>query len=93
MQTKFSPDEKEKNYSFDDVQGIDEAKEEVQEIVEFLKYPEKFKRLGAKLPTGAEDVYLHARLPPIFVWSCAGVACLSLSNIKYQYFINFTFIG
>ena len=54
MQTKYSPDSTEKNYTFDDVQGIDEAKEEVQEVVNFLKNPEKFKRLGAKLPTGVE---------------------------------------
>ena len=31
---------------------IDEAKDQVQEIVEFLKNPERFKKLGAKLPTG-----------------------------------------
>jgi cell division protease FtsH len=38
--------------SFDDVAGIDEAKEEVQEIVEFLKKPENFKRLGGRIPKG-----------------------------------------
>ena len=33
-----------------DVQGVDEAREELQEIVEFLRDPQKFTRLGGKLP-------------------------------------------
>jgi len=39
--------------TFNDVAGIDEAKEEVEEIVEFLKEPRKFRRLGGKIPKGA----------------------------------------
>ena len=38
--------------TFDDVAGIDEAKQEVVEIVEFLKNPEKFRRLGGRVPRG-----------------------------------------
>ncbi|XP_013781437.1 ATP-dependent zinc metalloprotease YME1 homolog isoform X2 [Limulus polyphemus] len=38
--------------TFDDVKGVDEAKQELQEIVEFLKNPEKFSVLGGKLPKG-----------------------------------------
>ena len=37
---------------FDDVKGCDEAKKELQEIVEFLMNPEKFSKLGGKLPKG-----------------------------------------
>ena len=52
MQMNYRPDMGEKTYTFDDVQGVEEAKDEVQEVVEFLKNPEKFQRLGARLPTG-----------------------------------------
>ncbi|ORX87110.1 ATP-dependent metallopeptidase Hfl [Anaeromyces robustus] len=40
------------NVKFSDVQGVDEAKEELKEVVEFLKNPEKFTRIGGKLPKG-----------------------------------------
>ena len=45
--------EKHGKVTFDDVAGIDEAREELQEIVEFLKDPQKFSRLGGKIPKGA----------------------------------------
>jgi len=38
--------------TFDDVAGIDEAKEDLQEIVEFLRDPQKFQRLGGRIPRG-----------------------------------------
>ncbi|MFW6189976.1 MAG: ATP-dependent zinc metalloprotease FtsH [Planctomycetota bacterium] len=37
---------------FDDVAGVEEAKEEVQEIIEFLRNPEKFRRIGGRIPRG-----------------------------------------
>ncbi len=40
------------NVKFDDVQGVQEAKDEVVEIVDFLKYPERYIELGAKIPKG-----------------------------------------
>ncbi|RDV84657.1 ATP-dependent zinc metalloprotease FtsH [Ammonifex thiophilus] len=46
-----TPDDR-KRVTFDDVAGIDEVKEELQEIVEFLKNPRKFSELGARIPKG-----------------------------------------
>jgi hypothetical protein len=63
MQMNYRPDLGEKKYTFADVQGVDEAKEEVQEVVEFLKNPEKFQRLGARLPTG------RWRQKGVWVWN------------------------
>jgi len=40
------------NITFKDVAGVDEAKEELHDVIEFLKSPEKFERLGAKIPRG-----------------------------------------
>ena len=45
--------ESETKVTFDDVAGCDEAKEELREIIEFLKSPAKFNRLGGKIPKGA----------------------------------------
>jgi cell division protease FtsH len=44
--------EKQGRITFEDVAGIDEAKSELQEIVEFLRDPQKFQRLGGKIPKG-----------------------------------------
>ncbi|XP_017090949.1 ATP-dependent zinc metalloprotease YME1L isoform X2 [Drosophila bipectinata] len=45
-------DPEEINVTFEDVKGCDEAKQELKEVVEFLKNPEKFSNLGGKLPKG-----------------------------------------
>ena len=44
--------ERKPNVRFDDLAGVEEAKQEIEEIEEFLRYPEKFARLGAKIPRG-----------------------------------------
>jgi cell division protease FtsH len=45
-------EEKDKRITFEDVAGVDEAKEELREAIEFLKDPKKFQRLGGKMPKG-----------------------------------------
>lgn len=45
-------DDKNPKITFNDVAGVDEAKEELQEIIQFLKDPKKFERLGGKIPKG-----------------------------------------
>jgi hypothetical protein len=50
---KLFDGEKDKKITFQDVAGLEGAKEEVQEIVEFLKNPEKYTSLGGKIPKGA----------------------------------------
>ena len=44
--------EKQNKVTFQDVAGIDEAKEELREIIEFLRDPQKFQKLGGKIPKG-----------------------------------------
>lgn len=45
-------DDRKKKVTFADVAGVKEAKEELSEVVEFLKYPQKFLKLGARIPKG-----------------------------------------
>jgi len=51
--------------TFNDVAGVDEAKTELQEVVEFLKFPEKFNSLGARIPRG---VLLSLAIQSLFAY-------------------------
>ena len=48
----YSGEENDTKVHFDDVAGLDEEKKELVEIVDFLKKPEKFQKMGAKVPKG-----------------------------------------
>jgi cell division protease FtsH len=51
-QARINPPDKKQNITFKDVAGVSEAKEELKEIVEFLKFPKKFIEIGARIPRG-----------------------------------------
>ena len=48
----YDDTERKTKITFDDIAGLDEEKEELKEIVEFLKKPKKFTEMGAKIPKG-----------------------------------------
>ena len=60
---KLAQDDKRK-VTFNDVAGADEEKAELQEIVEFLKNPQKFVQIGARIPKGVLLVALRAPVRP-----------------------------
>ena len=72
--------------SFADVRGVDEAKEELQEVVEFLKTPERFLALGAKIPKGVllmGPPGVGKTLLARAVAGEAGVPCFSISGSEF----------
>jgi cell division protease FtsH len=78
--------------SFDDVAGIDEAKEELEEIVEFLKDPQKFSRLGGKIPKGALLVGPPGTGKTLLARAIAGEAGVPFFTISGSDFVEM-FVG
>jgi cell division protease FtsH len=78
--------------TFDDVAGIDEAKQELEEIVEFLKYPKKFSRLGGKIPTGALLVGPPGTGKTLLARAIAGEANVPFFSISGSDFVEM-FVG
>jgi cell division protease FtsH len=77
---------------FDDVAGVDEAKVELQEIVEFLKNPNKYIRLGAKIPKGVLLVGSPGTGKTLLAKAIAGEAGVPFFSISGSEFIEL-FVG
>jgi cell division protease FtsH len=84
--------EKHGKVTFDDVAGIDEAREELQEIVEFLKDPLKFSRLGGKIPKGALLVGSPGTGKTLLARAIAGEAGVPFFSISGSDFVEM-FVG
>ena len=84
--------EKQGRVTFDDVAGIDEAKEELQEIVEFLKDPQKFQRLGGRIPKGALLVGPPGTGKTLLARAIAGEANVPFFTISGSDFVEL-FVG
>ena len=84
--------EKHGRVTFEDVAGIDEAREELQEIVEFLKDPHKFSRLGGKIPKGALLVGSPGTGKTLLARAIAGEAGVPFFSISGSDFVEM-FVG
>jgi len=78
--------------TFDDVAGVDEAKAELQEVVEFLKYPEKFTALGARIPRGVLLVGPPGTGKTLLSRAVAGEAGVPFFSISGSEFVEM-FVG
>ncbi|NKE48753.1 ATP-dependent metallopeptidase FtsH/Yme1/Tma family protein [Roseomonas frigidaquae] len=84
--------EKQGRVTFDDVAGIEEAKSELEEIVEFLRDPQKFQRLGGKIPKGVLLVGPPGTGKTLLARSIAGEANVPFFTISGSDFVEM-FVG
>jgi cell division protease FtsH len=84
--------ESETKVTFADVAGIDEAKEELQEVVEFLRSPEKFQKLGGRIPKGVLLVGPPGTGKTLLARAVAGEAKVPFFNISGSEFVEM-FVG
>jgi cell division protease FtsH len=84
--------EKQTGVSFADVEGIDEAKEELMEVVEFLKHPEKYQRLGGHIPKGVLIVGPPGTGKTLLARAVAGEAGVPFFSITGSDFVEM-FVG
>ena len=84
--------EKQGRVTFDDVAGIDEAKDDLEEIVEFLRNPQKFSRLGGKIPKGALLVGPPGTGKTLLARAVAGEAGVPFFTISGSDFVEM-FVG
>jgi cell division protease FtsH len=91
VKVRLGSDSKEK-ITFADVAGVDEAKEELQEVIEFLKDPKKFQRLGGKIPKGVLLVGPPGCGKTLIAKAVAGEANVPFFNISGSDFVEM-FVG
>jgi cell division protease FtsH len=84
--------EKDVKVTFADVAGVDEAKAELQEVIEFLKTPEKFRRLGGKIPKGILLVGPPGTGKTLLARAVAGEAGVPFFSISGSEFVEM-FVG
>jgi cell division protease FtsH len=84
--------ENETKVTFDDVAGIDEAKQDLEEIVDFLKDPQKFQRLGGKIPRGVLLVGPPGTGKTLLARAIAGEANVPFFSISGSDFVEM-FVG
>jgi cell division protease FtsH len=85
-------DESNNNITFADVAGCDEAKEEVQELVEFLRDPSKFQKLGGRIPRGVLMVGSPGTGKTLLAKAIAGEAKVPFFSISGSDFVEM-FVG
>lgn len=84
--------ESQEKVTFEDVSGIDEAKEELQEIIEFLRDPKKFTRLGGRIPKGVLLVGAPGTGKTLLAKAIAGEAGVPFFSISGSDFVEM-FVG
>ena len=84
--------EKQTGVTFEDVAGVDEAKDELKEIVEFLREPQKYGRLGARIPKGVLLVGPPGTGKTLLARAVAGEAGVSFFSISGSEFVEM-FVG
>jgi cell division protease FtsH len=84
--------ERQGRVTFEDVAGVDEAKDELQEIVEFLRDPQKFQRLGGRIPRGALLVGPPGTGKTLLARAIAGEANVPFFTISGSDFVEM-FVG
>jgi cell division protease FtsH len=84
--------EQETGVTFADVAGVDEAKEELQEIIDFLRHPQKYAALGGRIPKGALLVGPPGTGKTLLARAVAGEACVPFFSLSGSDFVEM-FVG